>query len=87
MNKKMNYLINQHHVIDLEYNIPIRQTSVDQQLDRTSTSYLSQLNQINNLFNQRKIYQDQSRFLGVEKPACLFYPLCRIDLILWWNMV
>ena len=51
MNMKMNYLINQHHVIDLEYNIPIRQTSVDQQLDRTSTSYLSQLYAINNLFN------------------------------------
>lgn len=24
MNKKMNYLINQNHMIDLEYNIPLR---------------------------------------------------------------
>lgn len=40
MNLKMNYLINQHHVIDLEYNIPIRQTSVDQQLDPECVSYI-----------------------------------------------
>jgi hypothetical protein len=39
------------------------------------------------LFNQRKIFQDNTKFLGVEKPAALFYPLCRIDLILWLNMV
>lgn len=23
------------------------------------------------------------KFLGVEKASCLFYPLCRMDLILW----
>lgn len=24
MNPKMNYLLNQHHLLDLEYNIPLR---------------------------------------------------------------
>ena len=26
------------------------------------------------------------KFLGVEKPASLFYPLSRIDLLLWLNI-
>ena len=39
MNLKMNYLINQNHVIDLEYNIPLRQTCVDQGLDPANVSY------------------------------------------------
>ena len=39
MNPKMNYLLNQHHVVDLEYNIPLRQSSVDQRLDVHSRSY------------------------------------------------
>jgi hypothetical protein len=36
MNLKMNYMINQHHVMDLEYNIPLRQTYVNQGIDPQS---------------------------------------------------
>jgi hypothetical protein len=35
------------------------------------------------MFNQRKIFQDGARFLGTERPAVIFYPLSRMDLILW----
>ena len=83
MNLKMNYLLNQHHLIDLEYNIPLRQTCVDQKLDPQCTSYNAQLKMVTDLFNQRKIYQDGMKFLGVEKASCLFYPLSRMNLILW----
>lgn len=38
---------------------------------------------IGDLFNQRKVFQDGMKFLGTEKASCLFYPLCRMDLILW----
>lgn len=38
---------------------------------------------IGDLFNQRKVFQDGMKFLGVEKASSLFYPLCRMDLILW----
>jgi len=39
VNPKMNYLLNQHHLVDLEYNIPLRQSSVDQRLDLHGRSY------------------------------------------------
>jgi hypothetical protein len=83
MNMKMNYLINQNHVIDLEYNIPLRQTYVNQNLNPTCVSYTKQLNNITNMFNQRKIYQDGAKFLGIERPSVIFYPLSRMDLVLW----
>ena len=86
MNLKMNYLINQNHVIDLEYNIPLRQTCVNQDLDPSCVSYTKQLNNITNMFNQRKIYQDGAKFLGTEKSSVLFYPLSRMDLVLWQSI-
>lgn len=39
MNYKMNYYIDQHMLIDLEYNIPIRQKNVNQNLDPSVVSY------------------------------------------------
>jgi hypothetical protein len=41
---------------------------------------------INDFFNQRKLYEDSSKFLGVEKAFCLYYPLSRMDLLLWENI-
>ena len=41
---------------------------------------------INDFFNQRKLYEDSSKFLGVEKAFCLYYPLSRMDLLLWQNI-
>ena len=51
MNYKFNYYIDQHHVTDLEYNIPIRQMNVNQGLQPACTSYTQQLRYINDLFN------------------------------------
>ena len=41
---------------------------------------------MNNFFQQRKLYEDNSKFLGVEKAYCLFYPLSRMDLLLWHDI-
>lgn len=86
MNLKMNYLLNQHYLTDLEYNIPLKQVNVDQNLDTGCTSYNKQLNMINDSFNQRKLFRDNSKFLGVEKAQCLYYPLSKMDLLLWQNI-
>ena len=83
MNQKMNYFLSQHYLIDLEYNIPLRQTNVNQNLNVLQVSYTKQLNSINNFFNQRKVYIDNQKILGVEKANCIFYPVSRMDLILW----
>ena len=87
MNPKMNYLLNQHHLTDLEYNIPLRQTNVDQELDPHGSSYRKQLTMMRDFFNQRKVSHDGSRFLGVERACNLYYPLSRMDLLLWQNIV
>ena len=35
------------------------------------------------LTNQRKLYKDQQKFLGVEHPTCLYYTTSQLDLIFW----
>lgn len=51
MNQKMNYFLNQNYLIDLEHNIPLKQTNVDQHLDLTAVSYNKQLSMIFNFYN------------------------------------
>lgn len=82
---KLNYMLNQNYLTDLEHNIPLRQKNVNQNLDK-STSYGKQLKMIVDFYNQRKVYEDNSKILGVEKAYCLFYPLNRMDLLLWCNI-
>ena len=41
---------------------------------------------INDFYNQRKVYKDNSKFLGVERACCLYYPLSRMDIMLWQNI-
>lgn len=43
MNQQMNYFIDQNQVIDLNYNIPLRQVNVNQDIDKTEKSYDMQL--------------------------------------------
>lgn len=86
MNYKMNYFLDSVCVTDLEYNIPLRQVNVDQGVDTSVQSYSKQCKMINEYFNQRKIYHDQQRFLGIEKACCLYYPLSRMDILLWQNI-
>lgn len=87
MNMKMNYFYNQNYLTDLEYNIPIRQKNVDQNLDSLNVSYNKQLNMINEYFNQRKLDIINEKLLGVEKASVLFYPVNRMDLILWNSII
>ena len=35
------------------------------------------------LYNQRKLYEDNNRFLGTEKAHQLFFDLSRIDILRW----
>ena len=41
---------------------------------------------MNELANQRKVYEDNRTFLGVEKAHCLYYDLSKIDILLWKNI-
>ena len=58
MNQKMNYFINQNQLVDLESNIPLRQNKVDQCIDTQENSYLSQVTQSKDYYNQRKVHFD-----------------------------
>lgn len=82
---KRNYMLSQNYLTDLEHNIPLRQKNVNQNLEK-SRSYMKQLEMIVQFYNQRKVYEDNSKILGVEKAYCLFYPLNRMDLLMWENM-
>ena len=50
-------------------------------------SYNKQLNMINEYFNQRKLDIINEKLLGVEKASVLFYPVNRMDLILWNSII
>lgn len=86
MNHKMNYLIDENYVIDLEHNIPTRQSNVNQNIDTREESYRKQLMSSKDYFNQRKVHFDGQRFLGIEKPSCLYFPLTRMNILLWRNL-
>ena len=51
MNLKMNYFLSQNYLTDLEYNIPLRQANVDQDLNVQCSSYFKQLQMINDFYN------------------------------------
>ena len=86
MSKKMNFFINQDYLIDLEFNIPIMQRNVDQVLDPECVSYVKQQDNIMELYNQSKVFEDHQKFLGIEKAHCLFFALSRMDIYLWQNI-
>jgi len=83
MNMKMNYYIDNNQLIDLEYCIPVRQVNMNQMLDHSCISYSKQIRNINQIYNQRKIFHDNQRFLGVETASCLYYPLSHMDILYW----
>ena len=56
MNYKLNYFIDKHKVVDLEFGIPVRQVNVDQNLDTSSVSYSKQISLLIDFFNQRKVF-------------------------------
>lgn len=40
----------------------------------------------NMMLQQRKIYRDDTRYLGVDEPNILFFPITRMDIIFWKNI-
>ena len=74
----MNFYIDQNFLTDLEYNIPIRQKNVNQHLDPREVSYTKQIHNINELYNQQKVFEDHKKFLGIEKAHIMFYDLSKI---------
>ena len=58
---------------------------MNQGLD-VETNYSKQLSGINEFYNQRKIYYDNAKFLGIEQANCLYFPLCHMDLLIWQNI-
>lgn len=74
----MNYFVNEFHILDLENNIPI-QSANDNSLFGSGIGY--------RYVEQRKIYQDSSRSLSIDSPNYLNYPLSRMDLLFWHNIV
>lgn len=42
-----------------------------------------QLKFLDQLFNQRKLFEDNRKFLGIEKAQCLYFELTRMDVLLW----
>ena len=83
MHQKNNYLLTKQYLTDLEYNIPLRQRNVNQNLDLSNVSYTKKINCVKDFFNQRKIFSDNQVFLGVEKACSLFHPVSKMDLMLW----
>ena len=83
MNYKMNYYIDDDYVIDLDCNIPLKQVNVFQGIDPCCTSYAKQLRCLDQLYNQRKLFEDNRKFLGIEKANCLYFDLSRMDVLLW----
>ena len=84
MQQKMNYYLDQEYMVDMEHLIPmISNSSVTANKKCVIFDFWKQHRQIDfnvHLPNQRKLYKDQQKFLGVERPNCLYYSMSQIDL-------
>ena len=78
MNQKYNYFVNECQIYDLEHNIPLQQ----------STNNSLQGEGINKHYvNQRKIFEDGTRSLSIDYANLINFPLCRLDLLYWHNII
>ena len=46
-------------------------------------NFRKQLEKIEVLSNQKKIFWDNSKFLGVEKPHCLYRSVSKLEILIW----
>ena len=84
MYQRLNYLVDPLYVYDLEFNIPYsRNTSQGAE----GELIVNQLQSIIKWQNQRKIYEDSSRFLDIEKPYLLNFSDNRMDILFWDNVL
>lgn len=77
MNQKFNYYKNQSHIFDLEFNIPVQTTT---NIENNAIGMRNKFNQ------QRKMFHDSSRCLGINNPNQLNLPTHRMDLLMWCNI-
>jgi len=77
MNRKMNYYIDQHSIFDLEFNLPIQESTIISDL-KTG---------IKDFRQQRKIYENTSRFIGIDSPHMVYFPTTRLDILFWKSIV
>lgn len=82
----MNYFIDEDYLIELDSNIPLRQANVNQYIDTSVVNYNKQLGNLEKLNNQRKLFDDDRKFLGIEKANCLFFENTRMDIALWRDL-
>ena len=38
---------------------------------------------LDQFYNQRKVFEDNKKFLGIEEANCLYNDLTRMDIVLW----
>ena len=85
LNEKKNYLINSYSIYDLESNIPIQSTERNFHAKRSSKLATKNMKR-HRYNNQRKIYADNTRYIGMEMPNILSFAVTRMDLVFWKNI-
>ena len=78
INEKMNYYVNQYQIFDLEYNIPLQQSTNNNAMNHGLSEKFPE---------QRKIYEDTSRSLSIDHAKIINFPLTRMDVLYWQNIV
>ena len=78
INEKMNYYVNQYQIFDLEYNIPLQQSTNNNAMNHGLSEKFPE---------QRKIYEDTSRSLSIDHAKIINFPLTRMDILYWQNIV
>ena len=77
--------MHQDYVFDLEFSMPLHVNTYDCKSAYQSITH--QLNCVVKWANQRKIFEDTSRFLDVECPYILNSTTNRMDLLFWDNFL
>ena len=77
MDEKRNYFANDNYIFDLEFNIPLQNTSNPIRYEAAGIKFR----------NQRKIFKDSSRSLSLGSESILNIAYNRMDLLFWTNIV
>ena len=78
MNQKYNYFVNKNFIIDLEHNMPMQSVSNVSLMGKGGSKTYP---------NQRKIFEDDSRYLNLDNPNLITFPQSRMDMLFWKNIV
>jgi len=75
--QKMNYIHDHPFILDLENNVQFGRKMKGISRDPIESGFNNQL-KLNKNFNQKKIYSDTTRYIGITKPFCLTFNFNRI---------